>query len=206
MSDPVTEPARLADLRSRAASRLTGSAAEKGSPARITDALSALYTLASSPKTAAEALALLHELQVHQVELDLQAEELQESRAEMEAALRRQIELYDAQPVGCFTIDATLVIQELNRTGAAMLGIDREDGQGLNLGSFLSTDGMRTLQDLVARALRSADRASGVLQVRAGDGHEQDVHVRLRGEPGARRCFVVFADRDDEGDVGSGAR
>ena len=206
MSDSVIEPARLADLRSRAASRLTGGAAEKGSPSRIADALSALYTLASSPKTSAEALALLHELQVHQVELDLQAQELQESRAEMESALRRQTELYDSQPVGCFTVDAALVVQELNQTGAAMLGIDREDGRGANLGAFLSTDGMRMLQDLVTRALRGAGRVSGALQMRRTGGHEETVQASVRGEPDVRRCFVVFADRGPEGDARSEPR
>jgi hypothetical protein len=108
---PAIEPERLADLRSRAASRLTGLAATKGSTASAADALSVLHALASSPQTAADALTLLHELQVHQVELDLQAQELQESRAELESALRRQIELYDHSrwaaspsiPVSCCT-------------------------------------------------------------------------------------------------------
>jgi molybdenum cofactor biosynthesis enzyme len=87
------EPARLADLRSRAAARLKGPAAAKGTAAAAADALGVLHALASSPETAADALAMLHELQVHQVELELQAQELRESRAELEAALRRQLEL-----------------------------------------------------------------------------------------------------------------
>lgn len=146
MSDlPIhaNELERLASLRSRAASRLTGAAATKGSAASAVDALSVLHALASSPKTASDALTLLHELQVHQVELDLQAQELQESRTELEAALRRQIELYDHQPVGCFTIDQQMVLHELNQTGAHMLGVARDDAFGLPLDAFFSAESAR---------------------------------------------------------------
>jgi hypothetical protein len=92
-----------------------------------------LHALASSPQTATDALTLLHELQVHQVELDLQAQELHESRAELESTLRRQIELYDHQPVGCFTVDSRCILHELNLTGADMLGVARDAAFGLPL-------------------------------------------------------------------------
>ncbi len=194
MSDHTIEPGRLADLRRRAASTLTGGAADKGSPARIADALSSLYKLASSPQTAHDALALLHELQVHQVELELQAEELVESRAELESALRRQVELYDSQPVGLFTIDARLVVQELNRTGASMLGIERDDGCGVNLGDSLPAGGRRVLTELVARAVAGAGPASCALQLSGADGRERSVQVNLRAQPGTGRCFAVFTE------------
>ena len=93
---------QLADLRSRAAHRLsggkgansTGSADSPDSQAfQATDALAVLHAMASSQDTAGDALALLHELQVHQVEVELQAEELRDSRTELEAALRRQTAL-----------------------------------------------------------------------------------------------------------------
>ena len=99
---------------------MTGDA--QGAMQMATAAYGVLHELASSPTTAADALALLHELQVHQVELDLQAEELRASRMELEAALRRQIQLYDAAPVGHATIDPSCTLLELNLTGAAMLG------------------------------------------------------------------------------------
>ena len=204
MSDHAIEPPRPADLRSRAASRLGGGAAGKGSPAGITDALSALYTLASSPKTASDALALLHELQVHQVELDLQAQELIESRADLESALRRQVELYDFQPVACFTIDADLAVQEMNRTGAAMLGVERADGDGVDLGGHLSPGSKRTFAALVSRALAGEGSVSATLRLLRGPGSERLVHANLRAEPGARACFVVFADIGGDGEPGAG--
>lgn len=200
MSDHALEPARLADLRSRAASRLAGAAATKGSPARMTDALSALHTLASSPKTAADALALLHELQVHQVELDLQAEELRESRAELESALRHQIELYDLQPVGCFTIDVCLVVHELNQTAARMLGIEREEAVGVSLDDYLSPDSQRILKECVSSVVGGEQLASCLLKSRATNEPARLFRADIRAQPGTRHCFVVLTNVDDEQD------
>lgn len=191
MSDPAIESERLADLRRRAATRLTGSAATKGSTARATDALSVLHALASSPTTASDALALLHELQVYQVELAMQAEEMHESRAELELALRRQIELYDFQPVGCFTIDTQRVLHELNRTGADMLGVGRDAAPGLALDTFLRPEGARRLKSLIS------DLDAGMqppptcrLQLRPKGGPERPVLASIGTDPAAQRYLV----------------
>ena len=192
MADFALEPARLADLRLRAASRLAGAAATKGDPARMTDALSALHTLASSPKTASDALALLHELQVHQVELDLQAEELRESRAELESALRHQIELYDFQPVGCFTIDLRLGVHELNQTAIRMLGIERENAHMVGLDSFLPADSQCMLKERLSSLAGGEQSASCVLELHPTDGPERLVRADIRAQSGTQRYFLVL--------------
>lgn len=135
MSSLMISLGRQADLRLRALSRLNDSV-DGQKRASTSDALRVLFELASAPSTADDALALLHELQVHQVELELQDEELRSSRAELEAALSRQIELYDAAPVGCFSVDARLVLYELNLTGARVLGFEREALLGRALDGF----------------------------------------------------------------------
>lgn len=188
MHDLATEPSRFAALRHRATLRLAD-----GAGAQASDALSVLHLLASSPDTAADALALLHELQVHQVELDIQAEELRESRAELEAALRRQIELYEFQPVGCFTVDAGLVVLELNRAGAAMLGMERDDACGSSLGSFLSPAGKRRMHELIADA-KTDPQVSGSLQWCPRDCPERAVLASVCIDPSAHRYFVTLTD------------
>lgn len=198
LSVHAIEPERLADLRSRAASRLTGAAATKGSIARAADALAVLHTLASSPETASEALTLLHELQVHQVELDLQAQELHESRAELESALRRQIELYDFQPVGCFTIDARLALHELNQTGADMLGIGRDDAYGLHLDGFLGAESARRFRSAMASVDAGARRASCLLRLCPKDVPERSVLASIGTDPTANRYLVSLTQAEDE--------
>ena len=76
-----------AELRRRAEARLRA-VATKGAPAR----------------TDADTQRLVHELQVHQIELEMQNEELRQSRAEAEAGLERYTELYDFAPVGYLTL------------------------------------------------------------------------------------------------------
>jgi len=68
---------------------------------------------------------MLHELQVHQIELELQNEELKQAKAEVEAGLEKYTDLYDFAPVGYFSLDEHGLILEVNLTGAALLGVER---------------------------------------------------------------------------------
>ena len=73
-------------------------------------------------ETENDAKKLLHELQVHQIELEMQNEELQKTYIIAETALKKYTMLYDFAPVGYFTLNSEGSICELNFTGAAMLG------------------------------------------------------------------------------------
>jgi PAS domain S-box-containing protein len=81
--------------------------------------------LSAPPRTEADDKRLLHELQVHQIELELQNTELQEARNKVETLLETYTDLYDFAPVGYFSVDEGGLILEVNLTGAAMLGIER---------------------------------------------------------------------------------
>jgi len=65
---------------------------------------------------------LLHELQVHQIELEMQNEELLHTYEIAETALKKYTLLYDLAPMGYFTLDSDGTICELNFAGAKMLG------------------------------------------------------------------------------------
>lgn len=78
------------------------------------------------PRTDADMRRLLHELQVHQVELEMQNEELRRGREELELSRNKYAELYDFAPVSYFTFDAQGLIREVNLAGAQLLGIERQ--------------------------------------------------------------------------------
>ena len=101
-------PVKAAELRLRAEARLKGQQAPP-----------------PPPRTEADTKRLLHELQVHQIELELQNTELQEARNKIESLLETYTDLYDFAPVGYFSVDEQGVILEVNLTGAAFLGIER---------------------------------------------------------------------------------
>ena len=140
------------DLRKRALAKLSVGPLKEHKRASTADALAALHRLASAPSTAVDAMALLHEMQVHQVELDLQQEELGRSRAELEAALVRQTALIERAPVGYMTIDAGTVVYEINLAGARLLGAAQDDLLGRPLAGLLSAHSADVLQKLLARA------------------------------------------------------
>jgi PAS domain S-box-containing protein len=68
---------------------------------------------------------VLHELKVHQIELEMQNEELRRAQAELEATQARYFDLYDLAPVGYFTISDKGLILEANLTAAPLLGAER---------------------------------------------------------------------------------
>jgi PAS domain S-box-containing protein len=71
--------------------------------------------------------ALVHELQVHQVELEMQNEELRQTQLELHSARERYFDLYDLAPVGYCTVSAPGLILEANFTAAAMLELARSE-------------------------------------------------------------------------------
>jgi PAS domain-containing protein len=166
---PITmlHPGGPVNLRERAQSRLPPPVGLDGTRASATGALRVLHDLASSPATAADALALLHELQVHQVELDLQAEELRDASADLEVALARQVQLFNAAPAAYLVVDQATRMLELNATGAQQLGGTRAGLLGQHLGRLLAPPSRATLQDLLAsvRLGNTSPSAALVLQV-----------------------------------------
>ena len=102
-------PKKFADLRRRAEKKAS--------------AVEAKAKVSLSP---AETQRTLHELHVHQIELELQNEELRGAQAELEATKARYFDLYDLAPIGYFTISEKGLIQEANLTAARLLGLGKQ--------------------------------------------------------------------------------
>jgi PAS domain S-box-containing protein len=183
-----------ADLRRRALQRLTGNNGSHEARLNASAAFRVLHDLASSPSTSAAALALLHELQVYQVELDLQDEELRRSRAELEAALIRQVQLYDFAPVACFTVDRTTTLRELNLTAAGMLGFQRDHLLGRTLDSFLAPQSARALHALLARVSDGAPTEVDALQLSTRCGAPRRVQASANRDPDGQHFLIAFVD------------
>jgi PAS domain S-box-containing protein len=85
-----------------------------------------------------DAQRLVDELRVHQVELELQNEELRATRHALEESLRRYTELFEFAPIGYAVVGADASIRELNFAAARLLGLDRAAAVGRRLDAFVA--------------------------------------------------------------------
>src|SRR5512133_1872782 len=76
------------------------------------------------PATETDTLRLIHELEVHQIEVEMQNEELLQAKAELEATLSLYAELYAFASVGYFTLTRDGTIRRANITGAKLMGVE----------------------------------------------------------------------------------
>ena len=101
---------------------------------------------------------LVHELQVHQIELEMQNEELRNSREELEELHEKYYDLYNFAPVGYFTLDSTTAITEVNVTGADLLGFDKNGLIKTLFRWYISPKYSKTFMDYRKQALQTGEK------------------------------------------------
>jgi len=138
---------------------------------------------------------LIRELQVHQIELELQNEELQNARMELEASCTRYADLYDFAPVGYLTLDRDGGIREMNVTAARLLQQDRSRLLGRRLGLSVAPECRVEFRAFLAEVF-----ASGTTQVRDLLLHPDDgvasvaVELTATASQDGQECRVAAAD------------
>jgi len=133
--------------------------------------LSEQQTKTSPNRTHADSERQVHELEVHQIELEMQNEELREAREAMEALLEKYTDLYDFAPVGYLTLDQQGVICEANLAGASLLGMARSALMNRRFGHFVSSADLPNFDTFLQKAFSS--------KVRQGC----DVTLKVEGRP-----------------------
>jgi hypothetical protein len=129
---------------------------------------------------------LFHELQMHQLELEMQNRELREAQSAMKESRNRYANLYDFAPVAYCTLSQDGTIVELNLTAARMFGVPRERAQGRPLLSLAKLD----QPDLLVQHLNPVRRQAGA------DGHRADaVPAGTQGRGRGRQCPVLGLDQ-----------
>jgi diguanylate cyclase (GGDEF)-like protein/PAS domain S-box-containing protein len=129
--------------------------------------------LASDPRTEAPgrpAEDLLHELQVHQVELEMQNEELRRAQLALEESRDRYVDLYEFAPVGYFTLTDKALISEVNLTGARLLGEERKKILQRRFGRFVTEADADRYRRLMWSVLQHDERETCDLCLQRADG------------------------------------
>ena len=162
---------------------------------RAEQSLSAFAPANSRNDTVLDGQRLLHELQVHQIELELQNEELLASRAEVEGLLASYRELYDLSPVAYFTLDRVGQILQANQAAARLLGLERAHLTQRRLGAFVAQQDLPTWNALLQRVFDGQPRSQG--ECRLADPDQlpwQTLHVEATLSPDGNSCHMVATD------------
>ncbi len=139
----------------------------------------------------------LHELRVHQIELQMQNEELRRAHVELDLARSRYFDLYDLAPTGYFTLSAPGVILQVNLTAVTMLGATRNVVLGRAFYRCIHEGDQGALHSLLRRLDESGERQSVELRVRREDRSvfwAQLVVTTARNESGALEQRVMMSD------------
>lgn len=195
MSNPATDPGSLSPLRLAAERKIReGKAPLTYSEGVGFDTLTLLYRLAVAPDSSSDALKLLHELQTHQVELDLQYEQLKANELEFDRELNRYKALFDFAPLGYWVVGREGLIIEANRAGAQLLGVEPDEFEGRPLANFLVPGSRLALLGLLKK-LRN-DGASATCEVQMGDGADGSRPLRIAANmaPGGETILMVVSE------------
>ena len=141
-----------------------------------------------------DAIKMLHELQVHQIELEMQNQELMAAKERVEVANSRYQELYNTSLSGLFTLTDEAVILDLNETGAHMLGKDRSGLKKSNFRFFISDETKPGFNDFIETIFKTDLRQSCDVTIKS-NGITR-FHLFLTGIAAGEgnQCFISAID------------
>ena len=125
-----------------------------------------------------DARRLIAELQVHQIELELQNDELRKTQEQLALEREKYADLYNFAPVAYFTLDEHDIILDLNLNAAELLGNERKYLIGHPLAPYLPPDSFQKFIETRQAALETKLPQACDLTVRRRKGSESHVHAR----------------------------
>ncbi len=146
-----------------------------------------------SAAASAESADLIHELTVHQAELEVQNEELRRAQIELEVAHERYIDLYELAPIGYLTLDHHGSVRDANLAAARLTGLERERLIGQRFERLLQPDGRDRCYTLLRGAAADRSSRSAELPLAAAHGSTRWVHAAVMpcSAPGHTESFRV---------------
>jgi PAS domain-containing protein len=144
--------------------------------------------------TETDSVKLLHELQVHQIELEMQNEELIQANETAETALRKYTMLYDFAPMGYFTLDPDGNICELNFTGAEMLHDKRFSLVNSNFKLFISEDSQKVFEKFFSKIYSKKGKESCEVKLGYNGNPVSTVYMEGIVTGDERQCLLSVVD------------
>ncbi len=158
-----------------------------------TEALTLLHRLASAPESASDALKLLHELQVHQVELDLQHDQAEQDHRQLTEDIANYADLFDLAPFAYLTLEPEGLVIAANRIAADWLAPETVQGQewaGRRIEDLLAPECRAAVRGMLAALRQGEGRQTCSVQSRAGGA---SAHAVAHAMPGGGQVLLAFA-------------
>lgn len=137
---------------------------------------------------------IVHELSVHQIELEIQQKELLQARDALEAELTRYTDLYDFAPIGYITLASDGTIREINLKGASMLGGERSALKDEKFSSFVSSEHLDIFNSFMQELFGKTGTASCEMQLRNNGGKPVIVQLSATVSDDRTECKTVLMD------------
>ncbi len=153
--------------------------------------------LASTPLSPQAIEQTLHDLRVHQIELELQNEELRRTLAELDTTRSRYFDFYDLAPVGYCTVNDHDLIVQANLSTANLLGVRRKALIGQRFSRFVEPGDQDSFYRLRQRVLNSAEMQSLELRLLGVNGQTRWFYLQAIAaidEAGAHQMRLVLSD------------
>jgi len=137
---------------------------------------------------------LVQELHIHQIELEMQNEELKRTRDEAEAERERYLDLYDFAPVSYFTLERKGMISQVNLAGAKLLGIERSRLLGNAFRNFILTSDLGVFDAFLKEVFASQGKVNCSFSI--GAGMDKLIHVQMEAAltEDRQQCRVAVMD------------
>ena len=137
---------------------------------------------------------LVHELQIHQIQLEMQNDELEKARAEMEAALARYTDLYDFAPAGYFTLTPASEIVQTNLAGARLLGLERARVSGKRFVAFVNPADLPVFDGFLTQVFASAINQTCEVGLASEGQPQRSVRIEAAPSTDGSDCRAVVVD------------
>jgi len=142
----------------------------------------------------ADNLKLIHELEVHQIELEMQNEELMFARSEAQTAAEKYTELYDFAPIGYFTLSQNGEILETNLCGSQMIGKNRSHLKNSQFRFFISDETKPVFNLFFDTIFKDTVKRTCEVTLLNNDNIGTPVYLHGIAIENGKLCFVTMVD------------
>ena len=139
-------------------------------------------------------LRLIHELEVHQIELEMQNEELVEAREHAEVTMEKYTDLYDFAPSGYVTLSKEGDILDLNFSAGEMLGKNRSQFKNIRFGLYVSHDSLEDFNQLFSKTFLSNQKETSELSLLPRNDKPLYVHIDAIVSKNTNVCLITLID------------